>query len=135
MNFDGVVGTVNHYGTVDLFAGRYNDVYRKAELDHLENFDTSLIKATFEEMLDDWTNEGFDPFASPTETGTAFGVKNGDNRAAITRHRVTAARMVSVHGDEELAQRRERPSRQPPLPRCAPGRAGEVPGARASRAR
>ena len=37
VNFDGVVGTVNHYGMVDLFAGRYNDVYRKAELDHLEN--------------------------------------------------------------------------------------------------
>ena len=48
VNFDGVVGTVNHYGTVDLFAGRYNDVYRKAELDHLENFETPLIKATFE---------------------------------------------------------------------------------------
>ena len=44
VNFDGVVGTVNHYGTVDLFAGRYNDVYRKAELDHLENFGTPLIK-------------------------------------------------------------------------------------------
>ena len=102
VNFDGVVGTVNHYGTVDLFAGRYNDVYRKAELDHLENFDTSLIKATFEQMLDDWTNDGFDPFAAPSETGSAFGIKNGNNRAAITRHRVTAARMVGVEGDEEL---------------------------------
>ena len=40
VNFDAVVGTVNHYGTVDLFAGRYNDAYRKAELDHLENFDS-----------------------------------------------------------------------------------------------
>ena len=29
VNFDGVIGTVNHYGTVDLFAGRYNDAYRK----------------------------------------------------------------------------------------------------------
>jgi hypothetical protein len=102
VNFDGVVGTVNHYGTVDLFAGRYNDSYRKAELDHLENFETPLIKETFEQMLDDWTNDGFDPFASPTETGPAFGIKNGENRAAITRHRVTAARMVSVPGDEPL---------------------------------
>ena len=25
VNFDGVFGTVNHYGTVDMFAGRYND--------------------------------------------------------------------------------------------------------------
>ena len=102
VNFDGVIGTVNHYGTVDLFAGRYNDVYRKAELDHMENFETPLIKETFEHMLDDWTNAGFDPFASPTETGSAFGIKNGDNRPAITRHRVTAARMVSVPGDEGL---------------------------------
>ena len=102
VNFDGVIGTVNHYGTVDLFAGRYNDVYRKAELDHMENFETPLIKETFEHMLDDWTNTGFDPFASPTETGSAFGIKNGDNRPAITRHRVTAARMVSVPGDEGL---------------------------------
>jgi hypothetical protein len=102
VNFDGVVGTVNHYGTVDLFAGRYNDAYRKAELDHLENFATSLIRETFKVMLDDWTNEGFDPFASPTETGSAFGPKRGDNRKAITRHRVTAQRMVGVPGDEPI---------------------------------
>ena len=39
---------------------------------------------------------------APTETGSAFGAKHGENRAAITRHRVTAARMVSVPGDEGL---------------------------------
>ena len=102
VNFDGVVGTVNHYGTVDLFAGRYNDAYRKAELDHVENFPSPLIRATFQEMLADWTNEGFDPFASPDETGTAFGPKKGDNTAAVTRRRVTAARMVGLPGDEVL---------------------------------
>jgi hypothetical protein len=102
VNFDGVVGTVNHYGTVDLFAGRYNDSYRKSELDHLENFDTPLIRETFKSMLDDWTNEGFDPFASPTETGSAFGPKQGENRRAITRHRVAAQRMVGVPGDEQV---------------------------------
>jgi len=102
VNFDGVIGTVNHYGTVDLFAGRYNDSYRKAELDHLENFPTPLIRETFKQMLDDWTNEGFDPFASPTETGSAFGPKKGSNRPAVTRHRVTAKRMVSVPGDEQI---------------------------------
>ena len=102
VNFDGVIGTVNHYGTVDLFAGRYNDSYRKAELDHLENFETPLIRETFKAMLDDWTNEGFDPFASPTETGSAFGPKKGDNKRAITRHRVAAKRMVGVQGDEQI---------------------------------
>ena len=91
VNFDGVIGTVNHYGTVDLFAGRYNDGYRKAELDHLENMPTPIIRETFKAMLDDWTNATFDPFASPDETGSAFGPKNGDNRKAITRHRVAAA--------------------------------------------
>ena len=102
VNFDGVIGTVNHYGTVDLFAGRYNDSYRKAELDHVENFPTPQIKATFEEMLDDWTNSTFDPFAAPRETGSAFGVKDGDNKASINRHRVKATRMVSCPGDEPL---------------------------------
>ena len=102
VNFDGVLGTMNHYGTVDLFAGRYNDAYRKAELDHLENIDTEIIRETFKSILSDWTNEGFDPFASPEETGSAFGPKQGNNDAAITRHRVTAQRMVSLPGDEPL---------------------------------
>jgi hypothetical protein len=102
VNFDGVIGTVNHYGTVDLFAGRYNDSYRKAELDHVENFATPDIKATFVEMLDDWVNETFDPFAAPRETGSPFGIKNGYNRKATGRHRVTATRMVGVPGDEPI---------------------------------
>jgi hypothetical protein len=102
VNFDGVLGTMNHYGTVDLFAGRYNDAYRKAELDHVETFETPLIRETFKAMLADWTNEEFDPFASPEETGSAFGPKQGDNLDAITRRRVTAHRMVGVPGDEEL---------------------------------
>lgn len=102
VNFDHVVGTVNHYGTVDLFAGRYNDSYRKAELDHVENFETPTIRETFKAMLDDWTIEGFDPFASPAETDKPFGAKAGSNTAAVTRRRVTAARMVGVPGDEQI---------------------------------
>ena len=102
VNFDGVLGTMNHYGTVDLFAGRYNDAYRRAELDHVENIETPVIKDMFAAMLSDWTNAEFDPFASPEETGSAFGPKHGDNDAAISRHRVTAQRMVSLPGDEPL---------------------------------
>jgi hypothetical protein len=101
VNFDGVFGTMNHYGTVDIFAGRYNDAYRKAELDHLENVETSIIRDVFKAILHDWTNEGFDPFAAPPETGSAFGVKQGDNVAAITRQRVTANRMIGLPGDEQ----------------------------------
>jgi hypothetical protein len=102
VNFDSVIGTVNHYGTVDLFAGRYNDAYRKAEIDHTENFDTPLIRETFKAMLDDWTNAAFDPFASPAETQGAWGVKEGSNTEAVTRRRVAANRMVGVPGDEEI---------------------------------
>jgi hypothetical protein len=100
VNFDAVVGTVNHYGTVDLFAGRFNDHYRRAGRDYLENFKTPLIQRVFEAMLEDWTNATFDPFASPAETGSAFGPKNGSNKRAITRHRVTARRMIGCPGDE-----------------------------------
>jgi hypothetical protein len=100
VNFDAVVGTVNHYGTVDMFAGRYNDAYRKAELDFVENFETPLIRETFKDMLDNRKNAEFDPFASPAETGKPFGQKSGSNTAAVTRRRVAANRMVSVPGDE-----------------------------------
>lgn len=102
VNFDGVFGTVNHYGTVDIFGGRFNDAYRKAELDYTENVETPVIRATFKAMLDDWTNDGFDPFASPHETASAFGIKTGSNTAAVTRERVAAKRMVNVPGDEGL---------------------------------
>lgn len=102
VNFDHVVGTVNHYGTVDLFAGRFNDSYRKNELDHSENFDAPVIRETFKAMLDDWTSAGFDPFASPAETDKPFGVKDGSNTEAVTRRRVAANRMVGVPGDEEI---------------------------------
>ncbi|MGA1502979.1 MAG: hydroxyquinol 1,2-dioxygenase, partial [Candidatus Nanopelagicales bacterium] len=77
VNFDGVFGTVNHYGTVDIFAGRYNDSYRKAELDYSENVETPKIRETFKAILEDWTNDTFDPFASPHETGAPFGIKKG----------------------------------------------------------
>ncbi len=100
VNFDGVVGTMNHYGTVELFAGRFNAHYRKAGLDYAEKVETSVIHPLFAAMLEDWTNAAFDPFASPAETGSAFGPKSGSNKRAITRRRVTAKRMVGCPGDE-----------------------------------
>jgi hypothetical protein len=102
VNFDHVFGTVNHYGTVDMFAGRFNDAYRKNELDHTENFETPRIRETFKSMLDDWTSSSFDPFASPAETQQPFGAKSGSNTEAVTRRRIAAARMVGVPGDEQI---------------------------------
>ncbi len=102
VNFDSVFGTMNHYGNVDMFAGRFNEAYRKAEVDYNENFPHDDLMACFQAMLDDWTNEGYDPFAAPMETGTAYGSKNGNNTAAVTRERVVADRMVGVPGDEQI---------------------------------
>lgn len=102
VNFDEVVGTVNHYNSVDLHAGAFNETLKSAGVDQLENFPTEQIRATFEQMLDDWTNETFDPFAAPQETGSPYGRKNGHNRPAITRARELATRCVGLKGDLPL---------------------------------
>ena len=85
VNFDSVFGTMNHYGNVDMFAGRFNEAYRKAEVDYNENFDHDELIGVFKAILADWTNEGYDPFAAPMETGSAFGPNRGSNLAAVER--------------------------------------------------
>jgi len=102
VNFDGVFGTMNHYGTVDMFAGRFNDAYRKAGRDYNETYPSDELMATFKAILDDWTNRGYDPFAAPEETKHPYGRKDGDNKRAIERLRVTAQRMVGLPGDTPL---------------------------------
>jgi hypothetical protein len=99
VNFDGVFGTINHYGEVTMFAGRFNDAYVAAGRNYEERFSSAALMSVFKEILSDWTNEGYDPFAAPMETGTPWGTKNGDNQEAITRQRVTAKRMVGLPGD------------------------------------
>src|SRR6185503_18882360 len=99
VNFDHVLGTVNHYGTVDLFAGLFNEAYRSQNKHYVETFDSKDLKKVYEEMLDNWTNEGFDPFAAPDETGKAYGPKKGSNTKAIKRERLVANRMVGLKGD------------------------------------
>jgi hypothetical protein len=99
VNFDGVLGTVNHYGTVDLFMGLCNPGYRNAGRAYVETFETKDIKRVFDGMLDDWTIEGFDPFAAPDETGLVYGAKRGSNSRAVQRQRVVAKRMVGLPGD------------------------------------
>jgi Hydroquinone 1,2-dioxygenase large subunit N-terminal len=102
VNFDEVFGTVNHYGTVDVFAGLYNAGYKAQKKEFVQNFPGDEVRALFSAMLDDWTNEGFDPFAAPAETGSAFGPKRGNNTAAVTRNRVTAKRMAGLKDDTPL---------------------------------
>lgn len=102
VNFDHVFGTVNHYGTVEMYAGLFNEAYRANNRHYVDTFDSNELKAVFEAMLEDWTNDGFDPFAAPDETGRALGAKNGTNLKAIKRQRVTAQRMVGLPGDTPL---------------------------------
>jgi hypothetical protein len=102
VNFDEVFGTINHYGTVDVFAGLFNPGYRSRNRHYVEKFDGEQARTSFSQMLDDWTIEGFDPFAAPEETGIAFGPKRGSNRRAVTRQRVVAQRMVGLKNDTPL---------------------------------
>nr|WP_231923479.1 hydroxyquinol 1,2-dioxygenase [Sphingobium cloacae] len=102
VNFDDVIGTINHYGDVTLFAGRFNDAYRNAGRDFEERFASEALMPLFKAMISDWTNEGFDPFAAPMETGLPWGSKNGNNDPAVNRTRVAARRMVGLPGDTPL---------------------------------
>jgi hypothetical protein len=102
VNFDTVFGTTNHYGTVDVFAGLYNAGYRNQNKHYVENLKGDDVRARFAEMLADWTNEDFDPFAAPEETGSAFGPKHGSNPLAINRKRMVASRMTGMKGDIPL---------------------------------
>jgi hypothetical protein len=99
VNWDDVLGTVNHYGTVDLFIGLFNEAYRSSNKHYVETFDSKDLKKVFDAMLEDWTNEDFDPFAAPDETGKPYGAKKGSNLKAIKRERLVANRMVGLSGD------------------------------------
>jgi hypothetical protein len=102
VNFDSVFGTINHYGTVEMFIGLNNAAYRGAHKEYVETFASKDLKHVFESILEDWTNQGFDPFAAPEETGRAYGHKHGDNLKAVNRQRLAAKRMVGLPGDLKM---------------------------------
>ena len=134
VNFDHVIGTQNHYGSVDLYAGTFNRELKEAGVDYIQNFETPQIMETFKAILHDWVNEGFDPFAAPEETGTAFGRKNGNNSEAIDRYRVATKRMPGLEDDSDLRddlpvnrQFADVPQDEP-FVHCEPGFEGELSG-------
>ncbi|WP_114968287.1 hydroxyquinol 1,2-dioxygenase [Rhodoferax ferrireducens] len=103
VNFDPVFGTRNLYGKVEFFGGRFNEHYHNAGRSYVEVFETPRAMKLIKEMMADWVNEGFDPFAAPMETGdAAFGEKNGSNLKAIDRFRVATKRMPGLKGDSPL---------------------------------
>src|SRR4030095_7013396 len=85
-----------------MYAGSFNGVMKEAGVDSTERFDAAHIMATFKAILRDWVNEGFDPFAAPVETGTAVGIKQGENIEAIERARLQTKRMPGLPGDSLL---------------------------------
>jgi hypothetical protein len=99
VNFDNVFGTLNHYGTVEMFIGLFNDGYRSGNRHHVETFESKDLRGVMMAMLEDWVSEDFDPFAAPEETGSPFGAKKGSNLKAIQRERMVAERMVGLPGD------------------------------------
>jgi len=99
VNFDHVFGTINHYGTVEMFVGLNNASYRASHQEYVETFQSWDLKRVFENILAGWTNEGFDPFAAPEETGQAYGPRHGNNHQAIRRQRLAAKRMLGLPGD------------------------------------
>ncbi|MEZ5740169.1 MAG: hydroxyquinol 1,2-dioxygenase [Burkholderiaceae bacterium] len=103
VNFDRMFGTRNLYGKVEMFCGRYEVSYHEAGLSYVETFDSPALMKVFKEILADWTNAGFDPFAAAGETGgTVFGPKQGDNLEAIDRFRIPTQRMPGIEGDSPL---------------------------------
>jgi hypothetical protein len=103
VNFDRMFGTRNRYGRVEVFAGRYEASYHEAGLSHVETFDSPDLLRIFKEILADWTNEGFDPFAAGGEAqASAYGPKRGSNLAAIERRRIPTSRMPGIPGDPPL---------------------------------
>ncbi len=99
VNFDEVFGTCNRYGTVEMFVGAYNGAYKKAGTDFSEVIDGQVLMGCFKEILADWVNAGYDPFAAPLETGSPFGRKHGSNPEAVNFQREVATRMVGMPGD------------------------------------
>ena len=73
VNFDTVFGTINYYGEVDMFAGKTNEAFTSVGRDFTERFQSDELMGTFKDMISDWTNEGYDPFAAPQETGVPWG--------------------------------------------------------------
>ena len=120
VNFDSVIGTRNHYGKVDFYAGTFNGALKEAGVDYLEQFDSGHIMATFKAILRDWVNQGFDPFAAPVETGTAFGPEAGRQHR---RHRTHAHRHAAHAGPAGRFALARRHAGQPRLRRRGAGRA------------
>ncbi len=100
--FDDIFGTHNHYGTVDIFAGSYDQGYKAAGIDYLETFNSNDVSAAFEVISKDWINEGYDPLSAPLETGNPMGSKGKPTTKPLLRNFTPAKRMLGLKDDQPV---------------------------------
>ena len=48
-----------------MFYGSLNEAYVSEGRDYIERFKADELMDLFKQMVSDWTNESFDPFAAP----------------------------------------------------------------------
>ena len=94
VKFDDIFGTINHYGTVEVFAGKYHKTLHENGLWHAEELKRGEVEQIFTQMLEDWVPADFDPFAAPRETGSAVGPKRVADLQALHRKRVVTSRII-----------------------------------------
>lgn len=97
--FDDIFGTTNHYGTVDLFAGSYDQGCKAQGIDHLETFSADVVSEAFETISRNWISEGYDPLSAPLETGSPLGSKGKERTDELVRGFRPATRMLGLEGD------------------------------------
>ena len=91
--FDDIFGTTNHYGTVDLFAGSYDEGYKAKGLDHLETFSAETVKEAFETISRNWL-----PLVGPVAIGLTSGASTPDNLVERVIRRLDAL----ANGDADV---------------------------------
>ena len=99
--YDDLVGFTNHYGTVELFIGRDDPGFQKAEKTHAVVMETGEALEDLCAMLENWSGGQFDPFVSPRETGRSIGAHSAPLDHLMTNRRLLAKRILG--GKDEAA--------------------------------
>ena len=101
VNFDNVLGTLNHYGTVDLFVGLLNEAYRSQQPPLRGDFQFARISEGLRGNAGRLDQRRLRPLRRSRRDRRAYGPKHGNNTKALKRQRIVAKRMVGLPGDLE----------------------------------
>ncbi len=100
--FDDIFGTTNHYGTVDIYAGAYDNGCKAAGIDFIQTYTAESVSKAFEVISRDWISEGYDPLRAPLETGSPMGSKGKPMTGPLLRNFNPASRMLGLPGDQPV---------------------------------